>query len=310
MKRVLLGLLLLSSIQIFAQNEADTTVKDSTWLVTGGVSLNINQVGLYNWQGGGEPSFSATLLYKGNFDYSKKKTTWNSYIDFAYGLIRQGKKPMTKSDDRWEIGTKLGHQLNKSWDFNGFATLRSQFTEGFDEDDENLEISNFMAPAYLLAGIGFNFKKGKWLNVNLSPLTNKTTFVLDTAIANLEVLNDVGEGTGKGKYGNELGNSVRAELGAFAKITISKEIFKNVKLNTSADFFTDYLENFGVIDVNWNLTALFQVNKYITCTVTTNLIYDQDISIVLEKNNKGEAVHVGPAVQFKETIGLGITYTY
>jgi hypothetical protein len=48
----------------------------------------------------------------------------------------------------------------------------------------------------------------------------------------------------------------------------------------------------------------------ISATITTNLIYDEDIAIVLQKNNAGEPVKIGPAVQFKETIGVGLTYTY
>jgi hypothetical protein len=280
------------------------------WKIEGGIGLMLNQVGLYRWQGGGQPSFSATFLYKSIYNYKKDKISWDNYVDLSYGLIQQGKKDLTKSDDRWEIGTKLGRQLNSKWDLNAFATLRSQFAKGFDPDNASLRISDLMAPGYLLTGIGANFKKGDWLNVNLSPVTAKITFITNDSIANLEVIDDSGIGSGKGKYGNDIGNSVRTEFGAYAKITIKKEILENITLSTQADFFSDYLHNFGAIDVNWNLTLLMKVNKFISCTVTTNLIYDEDISIVLEKNNLGEATHVGPAVQFKETVGVGLTYTY
>lgn len=308
MKRILLSAIIATfSMGSFAQ-EADTTAGDSTpkyWTIKGGVSININQVGLYRWQGGGLPSFSATLLYKGSFNYAKNKHSWDNYLDFAYGVIRQGNQEQTKSDDRWEVGTKYGHKISKSWDANAFGTLRSQFAYGYDSENDNALISNLMAPGYLLAGIGLNYKKGDWLEVNLSPVTTKSTFVMDTAIANLEV-----PGTGKGKYGNDLGASYRGEFGAYAKISIKKEILENVTLSTRADFFSDYLYNFGAIDVNWNLVLLMKVNKFITATVTMDLIYDEDIAIVLARNNAGEPIHVGPAVQLKETIGVGLTYTY
>ena len=309
--KLLLLLTIITSTQVLAQG-ADTTSTDTIpkyWTITGGLGFMINQVGLYNWQGGGEPSFSGTLLYKGNFDYKKDKMTWESYADLAYGLIQQGKKNMTKSDDRWELGTKIGHQITDKWDINGFATLRSQFDKGFDPDNVDVKISDIMAPGYLLAGVGANFKHGDWLDINLSPVTSKTTFVMNDSLANAEVIKD-GVGTGKGKYGNDAGKKTREEFGAYAKISISKEILENVTLTTQADFFSDYLHNFGTIDVNWNLILLMKVNKFITATVTTNLIYDEDISIVLNRNNAGEPVHIGPAVQFKETIGIGLTYTY
>jgi hypothetical protein len=308
MKKLVLSAIFLTAV-ITSQAQDTASTADSAapkyWKVYGGISINLNQVGLYRWQGGGEPSFSATLLYKGNWDYAKDKNTWVNYVDIAYGIIKQGTAEQSKSDDRWELGSKYGHQISESWDLNVFATLRSQFTSGFDKDNTALEISNLMAPGYLLSGIGLNYKKGDWLNINLSPVTSKSTFVLDSAIANLEVPE-----SGRGKYGNDLGSSYRQELGAFAKITIKKEILENVILSTKADFFTDYLYNFGAIDVNWNLILLMKVNKFITATVTMDLIYDEDIAIILEKNNAGEATRVGPAVQFKETVGVGLTYTY
>lgn len=313
MKKTILiaGLTMLSAMG-FSQ-DADTASTDTippNWTIEGGVAVMLNQVGLYRWQGGGQPSFAATLLYKGSFNYKKDKWAWDNHIDLAYGLIRQGTSPMTKSDDRWEVGTKLGHELNDKWDLNAFGTLRSQFDEGFDPDDENVKISDLMAPGYLLAGLGANYKKGDWLNVNLSPVTGKFTFVMNDSLANFDVPDSDGNLTGKGKYGNDAGSKTRTELGAYAKITIKKEIFENMTLTTNADFFTDYLNNFGAIDVNWNLILLLKVNKYISATVTTNLIYDEDIAIVLERNNAGEPTHIGPAVQFKETVGVGLTYTY
>ncbi|MFT4752803.1 MAG: hypothetical protein ACI85Q_000338 [Salibacteraceae bacterium] len=314
MKKTILLLAVLGlSTTSFSQDTAAAAAGDTippNWTITGGVGLMLNQVGLYNWQGGGEPSFAASLLYKGTFNYKKNKFTWENYADLAYGLIQQGKNDITKSDDRWEVGTKLGHQLDEKWDLNGFATLRSQFDEGFDPENLNLKISDLMAPGYLLVGIGANFKHSDWLDINLSPATGKFTFVMNDSLATQEIIDADGVGTGKGKYGNTAGDKVRTEMGAYAKISIKKEIFENMTLSTQADFFTDYLNNFGAIDVNWNLTLLMKVNKFISATVTTNLIYDEDISIVLEKNNLGETLRAGPAVQFKETVGVGLTYTY
>lgn len=308
-----LSFLLASSLliagSIFAQ---DTPAPDSLklWKINGGVSLNLNQVGMTNWQGGGQPSLSATVLYKGNFNYAKNNVKFENYADIAYGVIQQGKGELTKSDDRWEIGSRFGIKTKGNWDANAFVTVRSQFDEGFDPDNAQLRISDFMAPGYILAGLGFNYEKDGWLNINLSPLTSKITVVADDSIANFDVPDANGNPSGKGKYGNDTGSKMRSELGAFAKITIQKEVIENVKINTTADFFSDYLNNFGNIDVNWNLTVLMQVNKYLTATVTTNLIYDDDIAIVLARNNAGEATRIGPAVQFKETVGIGLTLTY
>ena len=315
MKKIVLLVSILSfTFSSFSQDTASATTPGDTippnWKIEGAAGLMINQVGLYRWQGGGQPSFSATAIYKGTFNYKKDKLSWDNYLDVAYGLIQQGKQDLTKSDDRWELGTKIEHDLNDKWGVDVFATLRSQFTEGFDPENLSLKISDVMAPGYLLTGLGANFKHEDWLDINISPATGKFTFVMNDSLANEEILDADGIGTGKGKYGNDAGTKTRTELGAYAKISIKKEIFENMTLSTQADFFSDYLKSFGTIDVNWNLTLLMKVNKFVSATITTNLIYDEDIAIVLERNNMGEPIHIGPAVQFKETVGVGITYTY
>lgn len=301
---------LLAASSILAQTPTTDSTSAKLWDVNGGFSLNLNQVGMTNWQGGGEPSLSATVLYKGNFNYAKNKLKFESYVDLAYGVIRQGAKPLTKSDDRWEVGSRIGIKTKGNWDVNAFITVRSQFDEGFDPDNAALRISDFMAPGYVLAGAAFNYEKDGWLNINLSPVTSKLTVVANDSIANIDVPNADGSPSGKGKYGNDTGSKLRSEIGAFAKITIQKEVIENVKINTTADFFSDYLNNFGNVDVNWNLTVLMQVNKFLTATVTTNLIYDDDIAIVLARNSMGDPTQIGPAVQFKETVGIGLTLTY
>lgn len=231
-------------------------------------------------------------------------------MDVAYGLIRQGSQDLTKSDDRWEVGTKIGYQFKKKWDFNAFGTFRSQFSDGFDPENLALKISDIMAPGYLITGIGLNYKRNDWFSLNLSPLTAKITFIMDDSLAQQEIFNTEGVGTGKGKYGNDVGSHIRNEFGAYAKITIQKEILTNITLSTQADFFSDYLHNFGAIDVNWNLSLLMKVNQYISATITTNLIYDEDIAIVLDRDDVGDATKIGSAVQFKETVGIGLTYVY
>ena len=51
-----------------------------------------------------------------------------------------------------------------------------------------------------------------------------------------------------------------------------------------------------------------KVNKFITVTINTNLIYDDDITITQDKNGDGINEINGPRVQFKEIIGLGFSY--
>ena len=53
-----------------------------------------------------------------------------------------------------------------------------------------------------------------------------------------------------------------------------------------------------------------KVNKWLSASVSASLIYDDDIDIPLDKNDDGINDNVGPRVQFKEVIGVGLNLTF
>jgi hypothetical protein len=50
-----------------------------------------------------------------------------------------------------------------------------------------------------------------------------------------------------------------------------------------------------------------KVNDWLSASITTNLIYDEDIQIAVEEDDQGNVTKTGPRVQFKEVFGLGLT---
>jgi len=64
------------------------------------------------------------------------------------------------------------------------------------------------------------------------------------------------------------------------------------------------------IDVNWELLISMKVNKYISATITTQLIYDDDINIAVDNNNDDIIDEFGPRVQFREVLGIGLSYKF
>jgi len=75
---------------------------------------------------------------------------------------------------------------------------------------------------------------------------------------------------------------------------------KNVSFTTKIDLFSNYLKDPQNIDVNWENILALKVNKYISINVNTQLVYDADVKI-----NNGKA-----KVQFKEILGVGISYNF
>ena len=65
-----------------------------------------------------------------------------------------------------------------------------------------------------------------------------------------------------------------------------------------------------------------KVNKYITATISTNLIYDHDITIATQDvhkdangvafkdENGNNLLKSGPRVQFKEALTIGFSYKF
>ncbi|HKL38369.1 MAG TPA: hypothetical protein VJ876_05690, partial [Bacteroidales bacterium] len=155
------------------------------------------------------------------------------------------------------------------------------------------QISDFMAPAYSLLSLGMDYKPNDAFSLMISPLTGKTTYVLDDSLSN------------QGAFGVDPGEKIRNELGGFVKLTYNKDIWENVTFNTKLDLFSNYLENPENIDISWEVLISMKVNDYLSANINTQLIYDDNIHYI---NKEGQ--DMGPRIQFKEVFGAGFTYKF
>jgi hypothetical protein len=64
------------------------------------------------------------------------------------------------------------------------------------------------------------------------------------------------------------------------------------------------------MDVNWECLLTMKVNKFISATLGTQLIYDDDIAIAIDNNDDGITDESGPRVQFKEILAVGFSYKF
>jgi hypothetical protein len=58
------------------------------------------------------------------------------------------------------------------------------------------------------------------------------------------------------------------------------------------------------IDVNWEVQINMAINKWFSTTLTTNMVYDDDIKIVQKDGSKGSRL------QFKEVLGVGVQFNF
>ena len=148
-----------------------------------------------------------------------------------------------------------------------------------------------MAPGYLGLDIGYEYKPNDDLLFFFSPIAGKTTFVMDKYLSGL------------GAFGVEAGKETFSELGASFRTGYKKESIKNIKIQTFLHLFSSYNNNFGNVDIIWDFLLLFKITKYINTTIITGLIYNDDIDYI-----DPDGVNHGPKIQFKEIIGVGLTF--
>jgi hypothetical protein len=163
-----------------------------------------------------------------------------------------------------------------------------------------------MAPGYLLSGLGVEYKlKEKNFYLYLSPMTLKSTFVLDQKLANDGAFGV--EGAIRNEDGEIIqeGKNLRLETGFLLNNEYKKEIFENITVESRLSLYTDYLNNFGNIDIDWEVNFAFTVNNFITATFGSHIRYDDDIKIRTELED-GTIEQSGAKVQWKQQLGLGV----
>lgn len=301
--------------------------KDSMHWKTGGIfSAAVSQGTQQNWAAGGDHS-SFTLGTRGNLyaNYADKRNNWDNNLDMAFGYLNTSSTGAQKSDDRINIYSKYGYRFSNYWYYSAMISFRSQFANGYNYPDDSTIVSHFLAPAYVLASLGFNFKPANYFSVFMSPLTSRLVMVNSQGLANL---GSFGVDSARYVYHDSTrtlispGKKVRYELGAFLSFHFNKDILKNINWATRLDLYSNYLHDSQNIDIYWTSLLTFRVNKFITANLDTELIYDDDVKfITYAKNANGsiktdpdtgekEILKKGPRLQFKELIGIGVAWQF
>ena len=282
-KYYLLILVSFINFQIVAQ----TAAVDTSWKKGGFIGLNFTQVNLSQWAQGGENSlaFSGTINLFAN--YIKGKIDWQNSLDLAYAMIQSGNNGIRKSDDKIDLTSKYSRKFSEHWLYGVLFNFKSQFANGYKFPNDSIAVSKFFSPAYITLAPGVTYKPVEYFEVFISPATGKWTFVND------QILSDAGA------YGVEPGETVRSEFGAYLNLKFKKDIMENVNFSTKLELFNNYTDkdkdNAKKIDVNWENALNMKVNKFITASITTQLLYDAN---VVERT------------QFKQTVGVGFGYKF
>lgn len=270
---------LIVSMSVYAQENE----KKENWKYTANVGLNISQTSFSNWALGGEGSIGGIGIINLGAKYSKDKYSWDNTFAGQYGLQKIDGQETRKSIDVFEFNSIFGYKIHEHWSLATQVGLKSQFAKGYKypKTGDKYKISNLLAPGYINTSLGVNYVPNDWFHLFLSPITGKHTLVLDEDLSKI------------GMFGLDAGDKYKCEFGASVDAGLKKDIMKNVNLITSLRLFSAY-DSFGYVDIAWDVALAMKVNKYISATISTNLLYDDDVA---------------KRTQFKEVVGVGLAYT-
>lgn len=296
MKKVIAASICIFFATIALAQNSDT----SSWKKGGLTSLGVSQSSFTNWAAGGINNVNVTALISLYANRKTTRTNWENNLDLGYGLQKISDGPYRKSEDRIDLNSKWGMRMTDKINYSALLNFRSQFAEGFNfTDTSTVYVSNFLAPSFTTLSLGVDYKPLDGLSIYYSPFTGKITTVFDDALSKAAA------------FGVDSGKNIRYELGTLAAIKYQKNIAPNIQLKSKIDLFANF-QTIKAIDVNWENILTFQINKLLTATLTTNLLYDQDILIP-----KREEVSSGvfqdikrPRTQFKQVFSLGLTYKF
>ncbi len=277
------------NIDYIRQKEIELTNDSSYWDNAFVFYTGFNRVNLYNWAAGGLNFMEIHGLADIWLDYKHNKFHWNNFIGLSLGVIKSsyGNEGLwLKNDDRIELTSKFSKRTPHLWDYSFLINFRTQFIKGYysEYDLENKSyMDNFLSPVYPIVGFGFDYHLNNRLTAYVSPITAKSTLVLDDSLKKVGVFGLIPADSG-----------FRTEAGFYTNILFTHDsLFNHKNLSFMADLtlFNNYLPNKKIInnvvsksysftiDVTLELLATYKISDFFNLTFSGYLIYDDDIKI-------------------------------
>ena len=320
-----------------AEQTKQVVEKPQNWTTNLKTQINIGQTSLSNWAAGGDNTVSMAAFIDGNANWKLGEMFWNNRLQLDYGFLYASSKPIIqKSTDRIYLESKWGYKApsTRYLYFSANYDFKSQFTTGYDyktpasvTDAEGNELkgsalrdvwrdaralkSGFLAPAYTNIALGIDFVPNKWFSLNFAPLTGDLVIVKDATLRgnySMPLKDKYVDVTENLPTDGSQFSSVRFGFGAQLKMDAKVNVNDNFAYSTQVVLFANYLDMNHCPRINWDNRIDWKLAKYFSFTITTNLIYDDTIMILNDKDieefPKGKS-----RVQFKESLAFGFTWT-
>lgn len=263
---------------------------NSPWRRQANLSLQLTQnYATENWHQGAANAFAMLWAAKAFANYNKGSLSWENNAEWRVGVSTVSGdtlRKMNTTDDIFQIYSKFGYQVHKHWYVSMFADFRTNFFPNFQKNSNHLN-TTFLTPIRYNMGLGIDYKPLKGLSVNISPVTYKLTYALNTDVERIDV-NELGIETGNNML-NEVGSSVRVEW--------KWRPLREIELETKFYFFTNYKK----VETELEIDVDFYINKYMSAKILLHPRYDGTVESTTDDKSR---------LQFKELISVGFAHTF
>lgn len=263
---------------------------NSPWRRQANLSLQLTQnYATENWHQGAANAFAMLWAAKAFANYNKGNLSWENNAEWRVGVSTVSGdtlRKMNTTDDIFQIYSKFGYQVHKYWYVSMFADFRTNFFPNFQKNSNHLN-TTFLTPIRYNMGLGIDYKPLKGLSVNISPVTYKLTYALNTDVERIDV-NELGIETGNNML-NEVGSSVRVEW--------KWRPLREIELETKFYFFTNYKK----VETELEIDVDFYINKYMSAKILLHPRYDGTVESTTDDKSR---------LQFKELISVGFAHTF
>lgn len=308
---------ILYTFKTTASISKDTLAIDSPpithWEEANNFRLIFTQNSFVNWSAGGNNSISGIAKISIKRDYKNNHKVWENELKANFGLNKEARRELRKTEDLIEINSTFGYRkdITSKWYTSAKFNFKTQLANGYIYPNTEKPISKFFSPAYNFLGVGSEyFSKENELKVYVSPLTNKMTFVYNQVLANEGAFGVAPAVYDDGGNLMTAGENLKVEVGTFISSEWKTVVMENIKMSNKLILYSDYLNRYGNVDVNWEVNFDMTINKHVTANVGSHFLYDDDVKHKEDLNNDGILVPAGPKIQIKQMLGVGLLYSF
>ena len=263
--------------------------KPNFWSFSHNISLQLMQnYANDKWYKGGNNYNSMLARYRFYANYNnKQKVTFNNTLEMDLGF--QTNKEDTKhkfktNEDLLRLTNNLGVQASGRWYYSVQLQSWTQFLPKYN-NNSNYVYSDFMSPfeSVLSFGMDYKYNRRKFnFNLHLAPIAYDVKYVDRDDLTS--------------RYGIKGKHHSYETIGSNITATWNWQILRELSWNSRLYYFTNYEK----IQVEWENTFNFTINKYLS---TKLYLYPRfDDSYV---SDKSDAI-----IQFKEWLSMGLNVSF